>query len=256
MYERSAFDLSLRNVFKPGPWCARFYLKLKGFIIFIRIVGPEDTDDGVFHDTIYDTVLSLENMNIKCYFVVVYRYLTLPGTSYMEAAVNVLCTSVCKALLSWSPMHTWCCCLSPSASLSWVLYAQPRECRVWSTCHGVFALNHLYFEHKTTNCTLTFVSSIEFSNIRLVLSPLGFWNGLFQLCIWAHLLLQMEMLAQNQEWNGKQCRSWWDGSLRTVSSGSTLFIRVYVLVYRTEKVKRLICFFLLELNIHQGSLEF
>ena len=33
--------------------------------------------------------------------------------------------------------------------------------------------------------------------------------------------------------NGKQCRSWWDG--RAVSSGPTLFAKIYILVFSPEK---------------------
>ena len=40
--------------------------------------------------------------------------------------------------------------------------------------------------------------------------------------------------------NGKQCRSWWDGSLWAISSGSTLSAKVYILVSKTEKIKWLL----------------
>ena len=45
------------------------------------------------------------------------------------------------------------------------------------------------------------------------------------------------------EW--QQCRSWWDGSLRAVSLGPTLFAKVSVLVCRDERVRPI----LLERNL-------
>ena len=55
------------------------------------------------------------------------------------------------------------------------------------------------------------------------------WNLLHW--IWAWLVLR---ICQQ---NGKQCGSWWDGSLRAVSSESTLFAEISVLVCRDERTK-------------------
>ena len=44
-------------------------------------------------------------------------------------------------------------------------------------------------------------------------------------------------MNQKSKQNGKQSRSKWDGSLRAVSSGSTLFAYVSGLVYRAERVR-------------------
>ena len=50
-------------------------------------------------------------------------------------------------------------------------------------------------------------------------------------------LFRIEVPFTNSIQNGKQCRSWLDGSLRAVLSGSTLFAKVYILFCRAEKVK-------------------
>ena len=50
-------------------------------------------------------------------------------------------------------------------------------------------------------------------------------------------LLQTGISVKHQQQNGKQCRSWWDGSLWAVSSGSTLFAKASVLVCRVVRVK-------------------
>ena len=62
-------------------------------------------------------------------------------------------------------------------------------------------------------------------------SPTSFWYGLFNLWIWTQPLLQIWVQSKIDN-NGKQCRSWWDGSLRAVSSGSILFAQILVLVCR------------------------
>ena len=53
----------------------------------------------------------------------------------------------------------------------------------------------------------------------------------------------------NQKQNGKQCRSWWDGLLRAVSSGSTLFVLVLVLVCQAERFNASA---VLRKNIYEG----
>ena len=71
----------------------------------------------------------------------------------------------------------------------------------------------------------------------LCLSPLYFINGLFHLRIWTCPLPQIGVsMKKNQNQNSKQCRSWWDVSLWAVSSGSTLFAQVPVLVCREDSV--------------------
>ena len=50
------------------------------------------------------------------------------------------------------------------------------------------------------------------------------------------LSMQTGKSVKNRKQNGKQCRSWIDGSLLAVSSGSTLFAKVFVLVYMVERV--------------------
>ena len=50
------------------------------------------------------------------------------------------------------------------------------------------------------------------SSVRLTISPLSFWSGVFQLWFLAQPLLQTGMRVHNQKQNSKQCRSWWDGS--------------------------------------------
>ena len=69
------------------------------------------------------------------------------------------------------------------------------------------------------------------------LSPRSFWSDLFQLLIWTILLLQMRVPIKNQKMNGKQRRSWWDGSLWAISSGSILFVKVTDMVCRAERDK-------------------
>ena len=44
-------------------------------------------------------------------------------------------------------------------------------------------------------------------------------------------------VSQNQTQNGKQCSSWWDGSLCAILSGSTLFAKQNVLVCEAEMFK-------------------
>ena len=61
------------------------------------------------------------------------------------------------------------------------------------------------------------------SKCVLTLSSLSFWNGLFYLWIWTHQLSHVRVLVKK---NDKLCRSWWDGSLFAVSSGSRLFAKV------------------------------
>ena len=68
-------------------------------------------------------------------------------------------------------------------------------------------------------------------------SSLSFWNGLIRLLIWTRSSLQIRISVKILEPKSKQCRSRWDGLLRAVSSGSTLFAWVLVFVYRVERVK-------------------
>ena len=60
---------------------------------------------------------------------------------------------------------------------------------------------------------------------------------------WTLLSLNLGMITiakrvsfKTQEQNGKTCRSRWDGSLWAVSPGSTLFAKIYILVYIAERV--------------------
>ena len=68
---------------------------------------------------------------------------------------------------------------------------------------------------------------------RLTLSTPIFCVGLFHLWILACALLKIGVSAQNLKQNDKHGRSGWDGSWRAVSSRSTLFAKVFVLVRRT-----------------------
>ena len=67
--------------------------------------------------------------------------------------------------------------------------------------------------------------------------PFHPWNGLFHSRIWTCPLIRgfkMGVFSLNQKQNGKWCRSWWDSSLWAISSGSTLFAQVLVLVCQAE----------------------
>ena len=95
---------------------------------------------------------------------------------------------------------------------------------------------------KPLNCfslifRISHTCPISWYRTVLTLSPLSFWSGLFHLRIWICPLLQVGMLAINQDQNGKPCGFRWDGSLWTVLSISTLFERECVSVYRIERVK-------------------
>ena len=65
---------------------------------------------------------------------------------------------------------------------------------------------------------------------------LSFWNGFFHPWIWTCPLLQIGLPVKNHKKNGKR-RYWWDGSLRDISSGSTLFVQGSILLCRAERVK-------------------
>ena len=56
-----------------------------------------------------------------------------------------------------------------------------------------------------------------------------------------HIHIANKDVCQKSKQNGKHYRSWWDGSLRAISSGSTLFAYLSIPVYRVEKVKLFIC---------------
>ena len=45
------------------------------------------------------------------------------------------------------------------------------------------------------------------------------------------------VVVNKKKLNGKQCRSWWDGSSRAVSSGYTLFAEVSAFVRMTKRAK-------------------
>ena len=45
------------------------------------------------------------------------------------------------------------------------------------------------------------------------------------------------IVCLNKKTNSKEYRSWWDGSLQTISYDSTLFAQVSVLDCRAEKIK-------------------
>ena len=73
----------------------------------------------------------------------------------------------------------------------------------------------------------------------LTLSNLRFYNRLFYKCTWTHPQAVKRESVVNQEQNGRsQWRSWWDGTFWAVSSGSTLFAKVCVLVYKAERVNQ------------------
>ena len=50
-------------------------------------------------------------------------------------------------------------------------------------------------------------------------------------------IIAIRDISQISKHNGKQCRSWWDGSWWAVSSGSALFAQLSGLVCRVGKVK-------------------
>ena len=70
-------------------------------------------------------------------------------------------------------------------------------------------------------------------SISFNLSTPIFCVVLFHLWILACALLKIGVSAQNLKQNDKHGRSGWDGSWRAVSSRSTLFAKVFVLVRRT-----------------------
>ena len=62
-------------------------------------------------------------------------------------------------------------------------------------------------------------------------STLIFLNGLFHLWIRTHLLLEIGKPTLNIKQNGKQCRSWWDGSLRAVTSWLLWIYTVFISLF-------------------------
>ena len=67
-------------------------------------------------------------------------------------------------------------------------------------------------------------------------------TSIYEMEFFPSLNLDMTIVAnrdvsQKSKLDGKQCRSWWDGSLWAVSSGSTLFAQVSGLLFWDEKVK-------------------
>ena len=73
-----------------------------------------------------------------------------------------------------------------------------------------------YMKLMSQNGEIWFIAS------TLTLSSPSFWNGFFHSWIWTCPLTQIWVSVLKQKHNNKQCRSWWDGSWRAVSSGSTL----------------------------------
>ena len=57
-------------------------------------------------------------------------------------------------------------------------------------------------------------------------------------------MLQIWVSSKHEWHTGKQCRSWSDGSLWAVSSGSALFVKAFVLVCRGEEMNGLTCLWL------------
>ena len=53
---------------------------------------------------------------------------------------------------------------------------------------------------------------VIFQFSRALLPTLSLWSEFFLLWIWIHPLLEMGVSVLNQQQNGKQCKSWWDGS--------------------------------------------
>ena len=71
--------------------------------------------------------------------------------------------------------------------------------------------------------------------IRLTLSTLIFWNRLFCLCIWTHPLKPKgDSCKSKTEWQTGRTRG--DGSSWAVSTGSTLYEKASVFVYRAKRV--------------------
>ena len=100
-------------------------------------------------------------------------------------------------------------------------------------------MQHIYIFNASDRDYLIANVTWSFSCL-LTLSVLNFWVGLFHLWILESPLLKIGMSAQNRKQNIKPCRSGWNGSLRAVSSGSTLFAKLSVLVCRDERIN---CYF-------------
>ena len=70
------------------------------------------------------------------------------------------------------------------------------------------------------------------------LSTLNFLKQTLRSVHLGTVIVAQTVIVLNQEENGKQCSSLWDGSPWPISSGSTLFVKVSILVYRAERAKQ------------------